>query len=84
MKKGLHEDIPVVLRADQSEDQSIASNFTDRLKISGAFPNMSILINNLMPEDTGVYWCLYNQSQSTVTEGTGSVLLVVMGESRVY
>lgn len=67
--------------------QTIKDGFNHRLQINGVFPNLDILIKNLTSDDTGPYWCLYAKTNENLNEieekeGTGSVLLVVSGESK--
>lgn len=79
--KGLNEDVLVYSKKNKSEEDTISKDFTNRLQVHGKFPNISILIKNLISEDTGPYWCVYKMSDKSVkTKGRGSLLLVVKGK----
>ncbi|KAJ7989755.1 hypothetical protein DPEC_G00307810 [Dallia pectoralis] len=43
-----------------TEKVTIQDKFLSRLKNVGVFQNMSLTIENLTTEDSGVYWCFYN------------------------
>uniref|UniRef100_A0AAQ4P061 Immunoglobulin domain-containing protein n=1 Tax=Gasterosteus aculeatus aculeatus TaxID=481459 RepID=A0AAQ4P061_GASAC len=60
----------------KSRKETIASEFSGRLQLTGEFPDIDIIIKNLTSDDTGAYWCEYD----TEMLGNGSVLLVVTGE----
>nr|XP_040047163.1 cell surface A33 antigen-like [Gasterosteus aculeatus aculeatus] len=63
----------------KSRRETIASEFSGRLQLTGEFPDIDIIIKNLTSDDTGAYWCEYD----TEMLGNGSVLLVVTGSSGV-
>lgn len=86
LKRGLGEDHVLVIENDTSKN-TISKEFTGRLQLHGVFPSVDILIRNLTSGDTGPYWCFYSKfdlksSQSVSKKGSGSVLLVVAGESQ--
>nr|XP_040047168.1 T-cell immunoreceptor with Ig and ITIM domains-like [Gasterosteus aculeatus aculeatus] len=58
----------------KSRKETIASEFSGRLQLTGEFPDIDIIIKNLTSDDTGAYWCKYN---TELVLGKGSVLLVV-------
>lgn len=89
VKKGLSRDFQVLFKENNSDENTIAKDFTGRLQVNGKFPNLDILIKNLTSEDTGPYWCVYQKYDKTSyrksdTEGKGSVLLVVRGETHQF
>lgn len=68
---------------------TIRSTFQGRLEHTTNFPDMDILIKDLSLNDTGPYWCLYKKHnpikrQTETLKGKGSVLLVVLGEVKVF
>lgn len=84
LKKGLREDDVLVIE-NNSEENTITKEFTDRLQLNGVFPSVDIKIKNLTSDDSGPYWCSYSKidlgSKKVIhIKGTGSVLLVVTGE----
>ncbi|XP_071329942.1 uncharacterized protein [Trachinotus anak] len=82
LSKGLNEEVQIIYKEKSSGKDNIASEFTSRLQLNGAFPNVDILIKNLTSADTGPYWCVYKRfnkesAEFMTTKGNGSVLLVV-------
>lgn len=79
VKKGLSEDL---LKVDKSNQVTTAKELMSRLEVNAEFPNVGIHIKNLISEDTGLYWCMYKKAgrESTIIDGTRSVLLVVKGK----
>lgn len=68
-----------------SKEPLIKGPFQERLQYNGDFPNVDILIKNLVLSDTGPYWCVYQRRHNIKREtetlkGKGSVLLVVSGK----
>lgn len=69
------------------KNHTIKKEFDNRLQINGVFPDPDIFIKNLTSNDTGPYWCLYAKTDQKLkeiqeNEGQGSMLLVVLGESK--
>ncbi|XP_071329941.1 uncharacterized protein [Trachinotus anak] len=86
LSKGLNEEVQIIYKEKSSGKDNIASEFTSRLQLNGAFPNVDILIKNLTSADTGPYWCVYKRfnkesAEFMTTKGNGSVLLVVTAPS---
>lgn len=84
VKMGLSENDVFLVEKDNNEPL-IKGPFRERLQYSGNFPNLDILIKNLVLNDTGPYWCVYQRhnriKRETLTvKGEGSVLLVVSGK----
>lgn len=83
--RGLSEDDVFRLNSDNLDNPLIKEPFRGRLQYTGTFPNLDILIKNLMGNDTGPYWC-YTQvlrkvkRRSETVKAEGSVLLVVSGK----
>lgn len=85
LKKGLNEEFEVLVRVNDKD--TINKQFSDRLQVNGAMPNVSILIKNLTSNDTGPYWCVYKMfdagsTKTEITKGLGSVLLVVTDSNK--
>lgn len=87
VKRGLNKNVDLFFKVKEQKKNTIIAEFKERLQVNGVFPNLDFLIRNLTFEDTGPYWCIYNtldEHKSITTDGKGSVLLVVKGESRYF
>lgn len=75
-----------VFRVEDSEKEPlIKSHLQERIQSNGKFPNLDILIKNLLLNDTGPYWCVYKRidhvkRETETFKGKGAVLLVVSGK----
>lgn len=89
VKMGISEsDVFFVHKMNQGSP-TIRTSFQGRLEHTMNFPNVDILITDLSLNDTGPYWCLYQKHnqikrQTETLKGKGSVLLVVLGEVKVF
>lgn len=85
VKMGLTENDVFHVEQSSPEKPLIKDTFQGRLQKSGIYPNLDILITNLLLNDTGPYWCLYHsynhiKRQTETFKSKGSVLLVVSGK----
>lgn len=89
LKKGLSKEAQVLVIEKKSGKRTILNNFQGRLQVNGELHNIDILIKNLTSNDTGPYWCMYKKADKTtyksiITEGKGSVLLVINGKPHYF
>lgn len=89
VRGGLTESDVFFVRKANQEKPVIRDTFQRRLQYHGNFPNMDILITDLLLNDTGPFWCLYQKfnklkRQTDTLKGNGSVLLVVSGKVKVF
>ncbi|KAK2893920.1 uncharacterized protein [Channa argus] len=85
LRKGLNKEVQVLYHDGKTQKDTIAKEFQTRLQVHAEFPKVDILIKNLTSDDTGPYFCLYEKYDTVspdmkMTEGSGSVLLVVEGD----
>ncbi|CAB1344675.1 unnamed protein product, partial [Coregonus sp. 'balchen'] len=63
------------------QHDSKMKGYWDRVKTEGPVDQLTITVNNLTIEDTGVYWCVYTKLnkatfENDIKQGRGSTLVV--------
>uniref|UniRef100_A0A4W5KDH5 Ig-like domain-containing protein n=1 Tax=Hucho hucho TaxID=62062 RepID=A0A4W5KDH5_9TELE len=81
---GLDRDREVLYYYQRDSKLTPRKRYWDRVKTEGPVDQLTITVNNLTKEDTGVYWCVYTKFngatyENDINQGRGSILVVVNG-----
>ncbi|KAL6099321.1 uncharacterized protein ACO6RY_01164 [Pungitius sinensis] len=73
-------DVRILFKDDQPGGGIVAPEYRGRLRCSGTFPDVDVVIDPVTPADTGRYECVYlkyDHQRPVELPGMGSVFLVV-------